>query len=156
MQSGPNTRMAREVRPRYEPLRAGRFREPAWLQIVAAATAPVGGSKRLFPRRLAEAMAAHVRGEPASIQSPHARWFFGDSLVFWTDPARLTERLLDKVHDGAAAVRLAARFIDSGDWRDVIRPVAELGEHKAMQELVEHGGRYAETPSFKLMMQGVK
>jgi hypothetical protein len=124
--------------------------------LLAAAAAPVGGSKLFFPHRLANALAAHVNGGPAAIPSAHARWFFGKSLVFWTDPAALTMRLPDNVEDGHRAIRLAPQFVDSGDWRDVVTPVADLPEHVETQELVEFGADYPSTPTFQGMMHAVR
>lgn len=147
---------SRVARDRYRPIAPGTFREAGWTHLAALATAPIGASRLIFPRRLAAAVAAHERGETACIASAHARWFFGDTLVFWTDPAGLSVRLLDRVHDGRAAVRLAARFVDAGDWRDATEPVSELDEDKDMRELVEYGAGYPESPTFGLMMRGVQ
>ncbi len=152
----PSARRTGPVRQRYQPAAGGEFRQAGWSDLVAAATAPLGGSRLLFPRRLADAVAAQMQGGRAIVPSPHARWFFGDRLVFWTDPARLTTRLYDKVHDGRMGIRLAQRFVDAGDWRDVTGPVADLPEHKDMLALVEFGARYPKMPAFKQMVRGAR
>ena len=156
MNRGPPTRQAFRSRATYRPISGRKLRHGAWTDLLAAAAAPVGGSKLLFPRRLANALAAHMDGGSAAVPSAHARWFFGESLVFWTDPAALTMRLPDKVQDGHKPIRLAPHFVDSGDWRHVIAPVADLPEHVETQELVEFGADYPSTPTFQGMMHAIR
>ena len=96
-----------------------------------------------------------MNGGQAAIPAAHARWFFGNALVFWADPAALTMRLPDKVRNGDRPIRLAPRFVDSGDWRHVVTPVADLAEHLETQELVEFGADYPSTPTFQRMMRAI-
>jgi hypothetical protein len=156
MNGGPTTPEALPNRVRYQRIPGRRFRRAGWGDVLPALTAPVGGSQLIFPHRLANALAAHKNGKPAAVPSAHARWFFGDSLVFWTDPAGLTMRLRDKVHDGDKPVRLARRFLDNGDWRRVTTLVAALPEHVETQELVEFGADYPATRTFRRMIRAIR
>jgi hypothetical protein len=155
MSRGPTRRAPLRSRATYRPIAGRAPRHGAWADLLAAATAPVGGSKLFFPRRLANALAAHMNGKPAAVPSAHARWFFGKSLVFWTDPAALAMRLPDNVEDGSRLIRLAPQFVDGGDWRHVIMPVADLPEHVETQELVEFGADYPSTPTFQGMIGAI-
>jgi hypothetical protein len=118
-------------------------------------TAPVGGSAILFPRRLAAAVAQREAGGLPSLPSAHARWYFGGALVVWTDPSGLTARLHERVRDGEKIVRLADRFLDCGDWSDVISQVARVADHRDMLELVAFGERYPEMQAFRKMIDRI-
>lgn len=104
----------------------------------------------MFPQRLAQRVAAHGRGEAGpTIPSVHAQWFFDERLTFWIDPGRLTRRLHDRVSLRGADIWLSDRFVDPGDWSEVIRPVHQLAEHRDMIELVSYGARYPDMPVFR-------
>jgi hypothetical protein len=112
--------------------------------------APVGGSSLLFPGRLNSALQERV-----ILPSAHARWFFGSALVLWTDPACLTIRLHEQVHDGTRQLSLAERFLDFGDWSHVVSPLVDIPEQRDMEELVAFGSRYPEMPVFQWMMKRI-
>jgi hypothetical protein len=120
--------------------------------LLPALSAPIGGSSLLFPKRLAAALA---RGGTSPLHSAHARWYFGRGLVVWTDPTQLTLRLHERVLDGETTVRLADRFLDCGDWSDVLSPVARIADHRDMQDLVAFGEDYAEMPRFRIMIDRI-
>lgn len=129
----------------------------SWTKLQARVTAPLGGSKLLFPQRLAQVLDP-ARREAAcdAIPSAHARWFFGPDLVFWTDPSTLTHRLHDRVSAGAADIRLGERFVDAGDWTDAVVPLDSIPEHRETVELVRYGARYPDMPAFRTMLARIK
>lgn len=90
------------------------------------------------------------------VYNVHARWFFGQSLVVWADPRKLTLRLHDRVRAGEAEIRLSERFLDAADWTDVLGPVADLAEHRETAELVHHGAAYAGMPMFRTMLERIE
>jgi hypothetical protein len=116
--------------------------------------APFGGSRLVFPRLLARGLARAERdGSASSVANAHARWYFGRSLAFWADPAALTLRLHDRVHDGRSGIQLSRHFLDKGDWTDIVAPVGDTVEHRETTELVEYGERYKRMPSFRRMVR---
>ena len=145
------------VRVRYRP---GSGSEPVlgrWSRALSHATAAVGGSKRLFRGRLERSLDQSRRSAAClAISSTHARWFFGDALVMWVDPGQLTHRLLDRVRADGQEIRLAERFLDAGDWRDVVVPAADVAEHRETAELVRYRGEYPMMPSFRAMLDRIQ
>jgi hypothetical protein len=94
--------------------------------------------------------ARRIPGGPsrAVLPSLYAQWYYGDNLVFWIDPKLLRRRLLDRVSADGADIWLSDRFLDGGDWSEVIRPIEQLAEHRDMLELVAFGPRYPDMPVF--------
>ena len=101
-------------------------------------------------------MLAHENGAAMPpVLNVHARWFFGASLVVWTDPRKLTLRLHDRVRAGEDEIRLSERFLDAADWTDVIGPVVDIAEHGETAELVQYRADYAEMPAFRTMLDRI-
>ena len=121
------------------------------------AATPVTGSRLLFPRRMAAAVRSVRDGSGGpTITNREARWFFGASLTFWTDPRRLTSRLQEQADDGARPFWLSDRFLDGGDWRALIVSETDLREHREMQELVRHRTDFRAAPTYRdLVRQAV-
>lgn len=116
-------------------------------------TAPVVASRLFFPRLLENSI-DRVRngGQALFVANAHARWFFGQSLVFWADPGKLQWRLKDCVYDGQSNIQLSRRFIDDGEWTNVITKVADTAEHGETLELVAYGRRYPRSRTFRRMV----
>lgn len=143
-------------RVRYQPGTVSGGTPGRWSRALSHATAPFGGSRFLFPARLAAVLDPARRDAACrSVSSTHARWFFGDSLVLWTDPQKLSERLLDRVRGNGRDVRLAERFLDGGDWGDVIVP-ADTAESRETAELVQYRTDYPEMPTFRTMLARIR
>jgi hypothetical protein len=86
------------------------------------------------------------------ISSQEARWFFGRTLTFVTDPALLTSRLLEHAEAGGRAFWLSDRFLDAGDWSALIVPEAGLREHQEIRELVYYRERFHEAPAYRALV----
>jgi hypothetical protein len=116
-------------------------------------TAPLFGSRLLFPRRFDAAVAALVRDPHADRILPpyHAFWYFGSSLRLWVDPAGLKCRLSDFVSDERGVRWIGSSFLDGAVWRDALAPLSSSPIHREMVELVNAGLNFRETRAYGVL-----
>src|SRR4051794_22232193 len=145
-------------RLRYEPLTS---RDPPPISVserlAAFATAPLLGSRKLFPPRFDHAFAA-LTADPtaAKVVPEHAIWYYGPTLHLDVDPLKLQYRISDWVH-GADGIRwVGTSFLDSADWSAAISPVAKSPIHREMQEIAGAGGDPRDTRAYRNLMLAIK
>ena len=73
------------------------LRVEAFERLVAMATAPYFGSRRVFPRRFDRAFAQILTDTTAKVVPEHAIWYYGSTLHLDIDPLSLTHRISDWV-----------------------------------------------------------
>ena len=121
-------------------------------------TAPIWGSRFLFPRRFGRAVDALI-ADPLSVQDvppEHAVRYFGSALRLEVDPTRLTLRLADYVR-GPQGIRWAGTsFLDAADWRDVILPIDSAPAHREMTELVAAGPEFRDSGAYRRLVRAVE
>lgn len=102
-----------------------------------------------FERRLAVAL--EQAGAPNSfvLGDFAARRALGANLVIDVDPMRLTERM--KHHSGASPGRiyLHDKFIGSGQWQSMLRPISASVTHRDVQEIIGAGLDYRNTRAYR-------
>jgi hypothetical protein len=116
-------------------------------------TAPLFGSRLLFPRRFDAAVAALVRDPHAdrTVPSYHAFRYFGSLLRLWVDPGSLTRRLSDFVSDERGVRWIGASFLDGAIWRDALAPLSSSPIQREMLELVNVGANFRETRAYGVL-----
>ena len=127
-------------------------------RLPALLTAPVCGSRFLFPRRFNRAVDA-LLADPRSAQDvapEHAVWYFGPAVHLEVDPAHLTLRLADYVRSPDGIRWAGASFIDAADWSDVILPLTSAPVHREMADLVAAGSEFRDSHSYQRLVRGVR
>ena len=135
---------------RYEPFR-GEDHPPRMpgARMAAIATAPLLGSRAIFPARFRRAVARLLQdSRAASIPVEHAFHFFGRSLLVRVDPAVLERQIVDEVADGSRHVRLAHRFLDGGDWKALEKPFDQARAHREILQLLKYPS-VEDTPTYR-------
>lgn len=140
------------VRPREQPERNGGL-----VLAKALLTAPVLGSRLIFPRRFDAAVARLVdRRSPADVSLPQALWYFGPALRLWIDPSSLQHRLSDFVEDAGDARWIGSYFLDGADWSAAVKPLRSSPTHREMTELVEAGLDFREVRRYRRLQRVIE
>jgi hypothetical protein len=152
------TKAARAV-IRYEPVspKEGAQRIDALDRIAAMWTAPILGSKWVFPRRFDQAFGRIAAGlESAAIIPEHAEWYYRDKLHLELDPAMLTHRISDWVRDNRGVRWAGTSFLDAADWSAAITPLVMSPIHREMQEIVAAGKDVRDTRAYSNLMSAIR
>jgi hypothetical protein len=145
---------------RYEPVsgREGPGRAGAVEQLAALTSAPLMGSRLIFPSRFGRAfrcLAENPAADPAIIPE-HAIWYFGAALHLEVDPLSLKRRIADWVHDERGAMRwVGSAFLDAADWSAALTPLAKSPIHREMQEIVAAGKNLRDTRVYRTFLRAI-
>jgi hypothetical protein len=122
----------------------------------AVLTAPVLGSRWLFPPRF-DAAVAKLLGQPGAGAIPlhQALWHFGSALRMRIDPRILEARLSDFVEDGHGPRWIGSFFLDSGEWDTAVAPLSASPVHREMTELVKAGMNFRDTKAYSRLCRAV-
>jgi hypothetical protein len=144
---------------RYEPVPRDEHpqRANAVERLAAFVTAPVVGSRWIFPRRFDRAFEILSQDRaPAKVIPEHAVWYYGSTLHLEVDPARLTHRISDWVRDTDGARWVGASFLDAADWSAAITPLERSPIHREMQEIVAAGKDVRDTRAYRNLLHAIK
>lgn len=113
------------------------------------ATAPILGSRFIFPTRF-NAAVARLLDNPDSVGlSPgHSRWYFGASLKLELDPALLKRRISDFVFDRRGVRWTGVSFLDGADWSAALAPLIDSPVHREIGELIDADLHFRETRAY--------
>jgi hypothetical protein len=126
-------------------------------RLLAAAGAPIFGSRFVFPGRLDRAVAMLLEDPDAIDVSPeHAAWHFGSSLHLEVDPARLVHRISDYVVTPRGARWMGTSFIDAAEWSAVLTPIDQSPIHRETLELVAAGPDYRDTQAYRILAYAIE
>ena len=143
----------------YEPVspRDGTRRSDAFQRMLAMATAPMLGSRRIFPRRFDHAFAL-LQASPDStdVVPEHAAWYYGETLHLELDPAKLKHRISDWVRDHRGVRWVGASFLDAADWSAAITPINWSPVHREMHEIVAAGKDVRDTRAYANLMRAIE
>ena len=144
---------------RYEPeySREDPMRVAVVERLTALATAPLFGSKRIFPRRFDRSFEKLLK-DPASAKviPEHAIWYYGPALHLDVDPLKLEHRLSDWVRGPHGAHWTGDSFLDSADWSAAISPVKKSPIHREMLEIAAKGGDPRDTKAYRTLMRAIR
>lgn len=146
-------------RLRYEPAppAAKTRRSDAFTRILATATAPVLGSRRIFPRRFDRVFESLLTDpEAADVIPEHAAWYYGEVLHLDVDPAKLERRISDWVRDSRGVHWVGATFLDAADWSAAISPLGWSPVHREMHEIVAAGTDYRDTRAYGNLLKAIE
>ena len=132
------------------------LRVEAFERLVAMATAPYFGSRRVFPRRFDRAFAQILTDTTAKVVPEYAIRYYGSTLHLDIDPLSLTHRISDWVRTPKGVRWMGTSFLDSADWSAAIAPVVRSPIHREMQEFVTVGGDLRDTKAYREMMLAIK
>jgi hypothetical protein len=139
------------VRGRDEPGRVS-----AVERLAALASAPLMGSRWIFPRRFDHAFELLVKdSRGAAVIPEHAIWFFGPTLHLEVDPLNLKERISDWVRDERGVRWTGSSFLDAVDWSAAIMPLANSPIHREMQELVSSPENIRDTRTYRTLLRAI-
>jgi hypothetical protein len=144
---------------RYEPVprEESPRRSDAVERLAAFATAPVFGSRWIFPRRFDRAYTMLVEdGLPTKVIPEHAIRYYGATLHLEVDPARLTRRISDWVRDRDGIRWVGTSFLDAADWSAAVSPLERSPIHREMQEIVAAGKNVRDTRAYSNLLNAIK
>ena len=144
---------------RYEPVspKEGTRRNDALERVLAMWTAPVLGSKWMFPKRFDRAFGFQVAGlESADVIPEHAVWYYGDKLHLELEPTTLTHRISDWVRDARGVRWAGTSFLDAADWSAAITPISMSPIHREMHEIVAAGKDVRDTRAYSNLMMAIR
>ena len=152
-----------ETRPsfrlHYEPV-AGREsprRNDVAQRVLAMATAPFLGSKRMFPSRFDHAYKRLMEGaEEAEITPEHAAWYFGATLHLDVDPAKLNRRISDWVRSPRGINWVGGSFLDAADWSAALSPLDRSPIHREMHDIVAAGADFRRTATYRNFLRAIE
>lgn len=127
-------------------------------RLSALLTAPVSGSRLLFPRRFDRAVDS-LLADPRcthNVAPEHAVWYFGSAVHLQVDPGRLTLRLADYVRGPHGIRWTGTSFLDAADWSDVILPVTSAPVHREMVELIAAGPEFRDGRAYQRLVRAVE
>lgn len=78
-----------------------------------------------------------------------ARRALGADLLIEVDPRPIADRLKHRAAGSRGMVYLQDRFLGSGDWRSLSRPLSGSATHRDVQEMVLAGFDYRSTEGYK-------
>ena len=123
----------------------------------ALATAPILGSKRVFPHRFDRAFSELLANSAtATVVPEHAIWYYGPALHLDIDPQRLQHRISDWVLGPDGVRWTGASFLDSADWSAAITPLMQSPIHREMLEIVAAGGNPRDTKAYRTLMRAIQ
>lgn len=126
-------------------------------RLFVRASAPILGSRLLFPRRFDRVFEALSTAPDAAIVPPeHALRYYGARLHLEVRPRRLKRRISDWVEDERGVRWIGASFLDAAIWDDAIAPVHHSPIHREMQELVAAGSDFRDTRAYRGMRRAVE
>jgi hypothetical protein len=118
-----------------------------------ALTAPLFGSRLLFPAEFDDVVARSLADPGAAEVSPkHAFWYFGSALRMWVDPARLKARLSDYVRDERGVRWVGSSFLDAANWSGAVAPLSDSPIHIETIELVAADLDFSRTRSYRELL----
>lgn len=126
-------------------------------RLAALATAPILGSKHIFPRRFDRAFHKLI-GDPAAatVIPEHAAWYYGNTVHLDIDPLNLKHRISDWVSDTRGVRWMGTSFLDAGDWDAAMMPLDRSPVHREMWEIATAEGDLRTTRAFRLLMHAIK
>jgi hypothetical protein len=161
----PSSSLRRKRDRQKEPVTEGRFRyvpvpprlrprsSDAAALVRPALTAPLFGSRLLFPTQFDDVVAKSLTDPGAAELSPrHAFWYFGSVLRLWVDPALLKARLSDYVRDERGIRWIGSSFLDAANWSGAVIPLTRSPVHIEIVELVDANLDFARTRSYRKML----
>ena len=123
-------------------------------RLVSAITAPMLGSRLLFPARFDAASDALMSGPTsAGVPTAHARWYFRTSLNLDINPALLRRRLSDFVATGAGAHWVGSWFLDAGDWTLALAPLRGSPVHREIHQLIAADLDFRRIPAYQAQLR---
>ena len=132
-------------------------RRDAIERILAKATAPLLGSRRIFPRRFDHSFDLLQASPDATNFIPeHAAWYYGEALHLDLDPKKLERRLSDWVRDHRGIRWTGASFLDAADWSAAISPITTSPIHREMHEIVAAGKDVRDTRAYSNLLLAIK
>jgi hypothetical protein len=135
----------------------GARRDDLMERLVANWTAPVFGSRWIFPRRFNRAFSLLEAGlESADVIPEQAAWYFGETVHLELDPAKLKRRISDWVRDQRGVRWVGRSFLDAADWSAAITPITMSPIHHEMRELVAAGKDVRDTRAYARLMKAIK
>jgi hypothetical protein len=143
---------------RYEPVSPDESprRSDAIERLAGLATAPILGSRWLFPRRFDHAFEMLVEDHAATVIPEHAVWYYGSRLHLEIDPLRLERRISDWVRDPDGIRWVGTSFLDAADWSAAMTPLGKSPIHREMQEIVAAGKDVRDTRAYRNLLRAIK
>jgi hypothetical protein len=120
-------------------------------------TAPVLGSRFIFPRRF-DAAWERLTANPGApgISAIHAHHYFGASLKLEVNPARLRRRISDFVYDGLGIRWVGMSFLDGADWSGALARLRKSPIHRELRQLVAAGLDFRRTPAYEGQLRAAR
>lgn len=144
---------------RYEPVSPmeNRRRNDAIERMLAMATAPLFGSRRIFPRRFDHTFEL-LRESPGSadVVPEYAAWYYGKTLHLEVDPSKLEHRISDWVRDHRGVRWSGTSFLDAADWSAAISSITLSPIHLEMHEIAAAGKDIRDTRAYGNLMLAIK
>lgn len=144
---------------RYEPVSTEENprRNDVLERLAALATAPVFGSRQIFPRRFNHAFERLMEGrDTAEVIPEYAIWYYGPTLHLEVDPLKLERRISDWVRDDQGVRWVGTSFLDAADWGAAISPIGQSPVHREMHEIVAAGKDFRDTRAYRNLMLAIK
>lgn len=125
-------------------------------RLAALASAPLMGSRWLFPRRFDLAFEHLMNGSRTTAVLPeHAIWFFGPTLHLEVNPLSLQHRISDWVRDEHGLRWTGSAFLDAVEWNAAIMPIASSPIHREMHELAGAGKNMRDTRAYRTLRRAI-
>lgn len=135
----------------------GADRGRAWGEAAARVSAPVLGSRLIFPRIFARAWEAVASGRrPSDLNPAHACWYFGPHLDIRVNPASLHWRLSDYVSCEGESRWIGSGFLDCASWTMAVSPIAGSPVHREMRQLICNRLRYRSMPAYRVLLRRLR
>lgn len=132
-------------------------RSDAVQRLLATATAPLLGSRRVFPRRFDHAYERLIENpESIDVIPEYAIRYFGEALHLEIDPAKLEHRISDWVRDHRGLRWVGTSFLDAADWSAAISTIDRSPVHREMHEIVAAGADFRDTRAYKNLMGAIR
>jgi hypothetical protein len=131
-------------------------RSDALERLAGFASAPVLGSRWVFPRRFDQAFEMLIEERAAKVIPEYAIWYYGSTLHLEVDPLKLERRISDWVRDADGVRWVGTSFLDAADWSAAITPLGKSPIHLEMQEIVAAGKNVRDTRAYKNLMHAIE
>lgn len=144
---------------RYEPVtgRNDPGRNDTLERLAAMTTAPLLGSRWIFPRRFDLAFERLSKDpEAAEVIPEHAIWYFDQTLHLEVDPMKLEHRISDWVRDPHGVRWTGTSFLDAADWSAAISEIRLSPIHSEMHEIVAADGDIKDTRAYKNLLLAIE
>lgn len=117
-------------------------------------TAPLLGSRLVFPRRFDAAVAALLeRPDAGGFPPAHAFWFFGRALQLWVAPHSIQRRLSDFVADHRGPRWIGSSFLDAADWSGAVLSLRKSPIHREMGQLVRADLDFRQIAAYRVLLR---